>query len=343
MSALVLLMSGRELQERRHLGLLAGLNAVLEGEVEERLRAEAALSEQKEQAEAMLMSIAEGVIRVQPDGMVGYLNPVAERLTGWAAAEAVGQPIGGVLDLRLLGELSGEGDVPGLIRLGTGVPVEGDLHRRDGSVVGVRCSPNQLRGGAGVVIVISDVTAVRKQVREAEHEANHDPLTGLVNRREFKRRVDRALVRAREGTGKHVLAFIDLDRFKAVNDTHGHLVGDQILVQVADVFRGCIRADDTLARLGGDEFGLLLPDCPLERAQQIAQRLVSSLQGHRFAVVDVALSVGASVGLVGVGSEAVSTGELIARADLACYAAKERGRGCVEVYSPPPDGDTFTP
>jgi diguanylate cyclase (GGDEF)-like protein len=179
--------------------------------------------------------------------------------------------------------------------------------------------------------VLSDVSAVRKQVQEAEHEASHDPLTGLVNRREFGRRVDRIVGLARRGDGEHALAFIDLDRFKLVNDTLGHRAGDEVLQEVADVFRGCIRGADTLGRLGGDEFGLLLPDCSLDRARLIAQRLVATLEGHRFEAVDGVLSIGTSVGVVGFGPEAPNTLELIARADAACYAAKERGRGCVEV------------
>ena len=180
---------------------------------------------------------------------------------------------------------------------------------------------------------LQDEVAQRQQaIRDAEHLASHDPLTGLPNRRAFERRLQGIVARAHAGQGEHAVAFVDLDQFKVVNDTVGHVAGDELLKQVSGLLLGAIRAGDTLARLGGDEFGLLLPDSPLAQSEVIAERLVSSLSGHRFLWADQPFVIGASVGLVGVGADAPSTAEIIARADAACYSAKLAGRGRVAVH-----------
>ncbi len=174
---------------------------------------------------------------------------------------------------------------------------------------------------------------VRRVAAEAAHQASHDPVTGLVNRREFERLTDRLTELAQTTGGTHALAFIDLDQFKVVNDTAGHGAGDDVLRQVAGLLLSHVRSTDTLARLGGDEFGLLLPDCTLDRARATAQRLVDSLAHHRFLCDDRTFSIGASVGLVRVTVDSGGTSTLLAQADVACYAAKEAGRGRVRVYA----------
>ena len=156
-------------------------------------------------------------------------------------------------------------------------------------------------------------------------------LTGLVNRREFERRLEEAL-EATQGGARHVLCYLDLDRFKAVNDECGHVAGDNMLREVAALIKEAVRDSDTVGRLGGDEFGILLAGCPLEKARQIADDVVRAVNDHRFIWKDKIFTVGVSVGLVEVTNESTSIEDLLHAADSACYVAKNQG-GRVHVYS----------
>ncbi len=172
------------------------------------------------------------------------------------------------------------------------------------------------------------------QVAEAtiRHMAYHDSLTELHNRAEFERRLDAAVETARLEGETHVLLYLDLDQFKLVNDSSGHLAGDELLRRLARRLQRGIRESDTLARLGGDEFGVLLKSCPLERAIPIAQGLLNSIRDYRFIWGERSFKVGASIGLVRIsGNEDISS--LLSLADMACYAAKDRGRNRIHVYT----------
>jgi diguanylate cyclase (GGDEF)-like protein len=163
------------------------------------------------------------------------------------------------------------------------------------------------------------------------YQASHDPLTGLVNRREFERRLEEAL-EAAHGGGHHVLCYLDLDRFKAVNDECGHVAGDGMLRELAGIFKEAVRDSDTVGRLGGDEFGILLVGCPVEKARQIADDVVRAVNDHRFVWKDKIFSVGVSVGLLEMTHESTSIEDIIGAADSACYVAKNQGTR-VHVYS----------
>ncbi len=165
--------------------------------------------------------------------------------------------------------------------------------------------------------------------RQMSYQATHDALTGLVNRVEFERGLSEALETARRGEAAHVLCFIDLDHFKAVNDTSGHQAGDSLLREVAKLMREAVRDSDIVARVGGDEFALLLPRCPLLKGRQIADDLTRSIAEHRFVWRDRIHSVGASVGLVELARDSGSVEEILAAADSACYVAKKQGAGKV--------------
>lgn len=179
-----------------------------------------------------------------------------------------------------------------------------------------------------------DVTGEHHITRLITHQANHDALTGLVNRREFLRRLNNALAHSKlEGT-HYVLCYLDLDRFKIINDTAGHMAGDELLQRVTGLFTGQIRARDTLSRFGGDEFALLLENCPLERAIRIAENLLAALRDYRFTWEGRTFSVGASIGVVPIGPQTETAAQALAQADLACYTAKDLGRGRVYVQHP---------
>jgi diguanylate cyclase (GGDEF)-like protein/PAS domain S-box-containing protein len=182
----------------------------------------------------------------------------------------------------------------------------------------------------------ADITKAKREMQEIAHDASHDALTGLCNRREFEKRLDRALAGAKRSGSQHALCFIDLDRFKRVNDAAGHIAGDELLKQVKDILAGKFRERDTLARLGGDEFGLLLEHCNLDEAVEIGRKVVETFQAYRFTWAETNFNIGASVGVIPVAPEADNVGQLMADADMACYSAKRRGRSRIEVYRPKP-------
>jgi len=163
------------------------------------------------------------------------------------------------------------------------------------------------------------------------HEASHDGLTGLINRAEFGRRLERALQSARAGLAHHALCYLDLDRFKQVNDTGGHVAGDAVLRQVVKELSAALRARDTLARLGGDEFGLLLEHCNPEQADQVATNLLQVMRKARFLWQGRELSIGISIGVAPISAASESSTAVLAEADAACYRAKRLGGNCVQV------------
>ncbi|TCS72100.1 diguanylate cyclase (GGDEF)-like protein [Sulfuritortus calidifontis] len=177
---------------------------------------------------------------------------------------------------------------------------------------------------------------VRHQHRKAEetihHLAFHDSLTGLINRHRFEQRLTMALRTAKDWNTEHALLYLDLDQFKVVNDTCGHVAGDELLKQLALVLQEHVRESDTLARLGGDEFGLLLENCPIDQAVQVAEKLLQAINEFRFSWGGKTFSVGGSIGLAPITAHDVSVDDLMRNADIACYTAKDHGRNRLHVY-----------
>jgi len=288
-----------------------------------------------------LQSLAEAIIATDKDGRITFLNPAAEHLTGSAAAGALGKLLEDIVSLvdetdrRLLSD-------PVHQALTTGAPVNLSrrallLSRTNGNERSIELSASPIRNGAqeliGAVVLLHDVTEMRGLARQMSYQATHDALTGLVNRREFERRLEEAIESGHRGDGQHVLCYLDLDRFKIVNDSSGHLAGDSMLREVAKLLRDAVRDSDTVGRLGGDEFGTLLVGCPLDKARQIADDLTRSVGEYRFVWKDKIFNIGVSVGLVEISRESGTLEELLAAADTACYVAKKQGSGRVVVYS----------
>jgi len=308
-------------------------------DITERKRVEEALFEAKERAQVTLHSIGDAVITTDGHAVVDYLNPVAEALTEWTTAEAQGRPLSEVF--RIVNEHTRqpapdpverclrEGRIVGLanhsVLLGRG---DQEYHIDD-SAAPIRGRDGQV---LGAVLVFHDVTENRQLTRQLEYDATHDALTGLINRPEFERRLERALASARQYGARHALCYLDLDQFKIVNDTAGHTAGDELLRQINTILGGMFRDRDTLARIGGDEFGLLLDNCPLDRAQLIAQTVVGTIRDHRFHWLGRTYQIGASIGLVPITAEVQDTAQLLTQADVACYIAKELGRNRVHLY-----------
>ena len=187
--------------------------------------------------------------------------------------------------------------------------------------------------------VCRDATEAVELERKMSHDATHDALTGLLNRREFNDRLGNAFENNRRYGTPSQVCFMDLDQFKFVNDTAGHVAGDAMLSGIANLLAGCVRNRDTLARLGGDEFGLILENCPLRKAIEICDEMVEKVRDYRFVWDGQAFSAGISIGIVNVGDAASTHIELLSRADVACYAAKDGGRNRVAVYDPSGTGD----
>ena len=169
--------------------------------------------------------------------------------------------------------------------------------------------------------------------RQLLWEATHDKLTGLINRREFEQRLQEAVSGAKLQNQHHILCYLDLDRFKIVNDTCGHAAGDELLRQVSALLQNRVRQTDVLARLGGDEFALLLYKCSLEKAVQVAEALQENIQNFRFVWEDKTFTIGVSIGVVAIKADSYSLESVLNQADAACYAAKNSGRNCVRVYA----------
>jgi len=215
--------------------------------------------------------------------------------------------------------------------------------------IGEEIAVDAMKSGAHDYVMKGNLTrlipAVERELREAgnrrahqaaqariHHMAYHDSLTDLVNRAEFERRLNTVVENAREARENHALLYIDLDQFKLVNDSCGHLAGDELLRRLTRRLQGGIRESDTLARLGGDEFGVLLKNCHLDRAERIAQSLLTSIQNYFFVWGERTFRVGASIGLVRVTGDETAQA-LLSLSDMACYAAKDRGRNRVHVYT----------
>jgi diguanylate cyclase (GGDEF)-like protein/PAS domain S-box-containing protein len=293
------------------------------------------LAAEKERAQVTLAAIGEAVIAVNADGRVEYMNPKAERLTGWSSTDALGCPLGDVFHVvdestllsrtrqlvsalqhgRTLGH--GPNDVM-TSRNGTRFTIEGvaaPIHHQDGD-----------GSAAGGAIIFRDVSDSRQQFREVAYQATHDALTGLVNRAEFEHCLQRSLYRARHSRTPGALLFMDLDRFKLINDSCGHDAGDTVLKQLSALYRHEVRERDILARLGGDEFALIADHCSKEEAYAIARKILESTQAYQFSRDGKVFQLGVSIGLAMFDHTTSNGQELLKQADSACYAAKQEGR-----------------
>lgn len=302
---------------------------------------EASLGRGRQQAQITLESIGEGVVTADAEGLIDYMNAAAEKLTGVPREHAVGKRLPDIV--RLVDEAD---------RRDLGDPVQRCLSDRrrvnmgrrammlsaaGGKELSIELTASPIRGPgeaiAGAVVIMHDVSEIRGLTKRMSYQAAHDALTGLVNRREFERRLEDALQSVREKDVTHVLCYLDLDRFKPVNDSCGHIAGDSLLRAIAALLRDKVRESDVVARLGGDEFGLLLLGCPLDKARQIADDVCAAVRDFRFVWRDRVFQVGVSIGLVEIGRDSTSIEDVLGAADSACYVAKQEGRGQVHVYS----------
>jgi diguanylate cyclase (GGDEF)-like protein/PAS domain S-box-containing protein len=302
--------------------------------LEARRQAEAALADERERLRITLGSIADAVITADAETRITYINAAGEALLGQTLADLKYRRLDEVISLtdprtsKAAANLVGQ-SILHVKALRRETPCV--LHRPDGITCYVRDVVSPVLGSqgrvTGIVVVFQEAGADVARVKDLDHRANHDTLTGLANRFEFQRRLKESFDRARTLDLSAALLAIDLDKFKAVNDSGGHAAGDAVLRRVAEVLRNAVRHPDVVARLGGDEFAVILPNCPPDRILAVGEQIARALnplstpwQGSDFVT-------GASVGLAELDRSFSSETQWLAAADDACYRAKSRGRG----------------
>lgn len=307
----------------------------------DRKQAELAIWEEKERAQVTLHSIGDAVITTDAAGTVDYLNPGAEDLTGWKVEEAKGQPLS--LIFHIINEKTEEvlenpvkrclqeGRIVGLANHTVLVHRDGHRFAIEDSAAPIRNSEGQI---IGVVLVFHDVSEKRSLLQQMFHQSYHDPLTDLPNRIMFNDRLNRALAHAHRNNELATVMFLDLDRFKLVNDMLGHAMGDQLLKEVACRLSKSIRENDTIARFGGDEFTLLLQQINQEEdSAKVAQKILQSLEDP-FVLSSHEFHVSASIGIVVYPNDGEDAETLMKHAETAMYRAKDEGRNNYQLFTP---------
>lgn len=332
----------------RHIRSLANRVLNKDGEVERLLginmdmtevkQLNEALYQEKERLHITLDSIGEAVVCIDVDMNVTFMNPVAEKMSGWQQKDAMGVPLLTVLRITFGDNGPLMENIYSADMSRSAIEQDVVLHCRTGGNYDIHYSITPLStldgGNIGSVLVIQDVTESRKMLRQLSYSASHDALTHLANRVSFENHLKRLLQTVHDAHQRHALIFIDLDRFKAVNDSAGHAAGDALLREISALMLSMIRSSDVLARLGGDEFGLLLPDCNIESARFIATRMINAINDYHFMWEGRLHRIGASAGITRIDERNYLATDVMSQADIACYASKNNGRGRVTVYEP---------
>lgn len=276
----------------------------------------------------------DGIVLLDGEGRVVDANAAFERLFGYTREDFIGRS-----PLSLIVPEKDASESLSLfaknVEAHESVRTSAVRRHRDGRRIDVEilAYPVQVKGkDLGVFAIYHDITERQRALAELEHQARHDVLTDLVNRGEFTRRVELALEATRAGGAPHALMYLDIDQFKVINDTCGHSAGDRVIVELSGLLRSALREDDVVARLGGDEFGLLLHDCDREEALEQARQILNVVRAWRFAWNGRRFPIAASIGVATSGAEHASVEEILSAADIACHAAKEKGRDRIQLY-----------
>jgi len=314
------------------------LNVNLYKDKHEYIRENEVVCRQKQQAEITLQSIGEGVISTDQFGRVVYMNPVAEIYTGWNANDIKGKHLSMVLNIvDESSHMKLSNPVEQCIDQNTTINSADNsiLIRRDGLEYAIEYSVTPIKqedkSPTGSVMIFRDVTEKRNMEKDLNWQAKHDPLTGLINRREFDARLDKIISGSNKSDREHAVCYIDLDRFKLVNDSCGHQAGDELLKKVSDRLKKIARDTDTVARLGGDEFAVIMYSCNLDKAKLISEIFREEVFNNRFDWHGKSFSITASIGIVSLNDSTTSLTELKRIADLICYRAKDAGGNRIEL------------
>jgi len=299
----------------------------------------------KERAQVTLYSIGDGVITTNDRGQIEQINTSAQVITGHTEDSARGRFVNDVIHFVHDNDRQHIAN-PAVMVMDKNRTITPDANavfvRKDGREFAIEYTASPIfdghRHASGAILVFRDVTESRALANQISYQARHDTLTGLYNRSEFERHIGELLAELRRyPAGQHWLCFADLDQFKVVNDTCGHLAGDELLKQVANVFRQYLRDTDLVARTGGDEFALILRHCDEDGARTVVERIRRDLHEYKFCWNDKSFTIGASFGLVPITADSGSLYDLLSAADTACYIAKDQGRNRIHVYRPDDD------
>jgi len=314
------------------------LNLHLYKDNHEYIRKNEVVCHQKQQAEITLQSIGEGVISTDQFGRVVYMNPVAEIYTGWLADDIKGKHLSMVLNLvDESSHIKLSNPIEQCIESNTTVNSSDNsiLIRRDGLEYAIEYSATPIKQEnntlTGSVMIFRDVTEKRSMEKNLNWQAKHDPLTGLINRREFDDRLNKIISSSNKSDREHVVCYIDLDRFKLVNDSCGHQAGDELLKKISDRLKKIARDTDTVARLGGDEFAVIMYSCNLDKAKLIAEIFREEVFNTKFDWHGKSISITASIGIVPLNVSTTSLTDLKRVADLICCRAKDSGGNRIEI------------
>jgi diguanylate cyclase (GGDEF)-like protein/PAS domain S-box-containing protein len=312
-------------------------NLQLEDEIQERLEVEAALRKSEARFRSAFDDAPIAMALLDSEGRFFELNRIFEAMLGYDPSKLNGS---------LFKDITHPDDVEMSLQKYRSM-INGDVdhyqiekrfRHKDGKTIWGLLSVSVVRdsGDAPIHAIsqIQDVTESHAMSERLSYQASHDALTGLVNRREFERRVETAINASAEEACEHALCYLDLDQFKIINDSCGHVAGDALLKQLGSILKTKVRRSDTIARLGGDEFGILIERCPSDEAREIADAVLDAVRNFRFSWEDKTFSIGASVGLVPITSGEETVTDLLRLADSGCYAAKDHGRNRIYVCEP---------
>jgi diguanylate cyclase (GGDEF)-like protein/PAS domain S-box-containing protein len=306
-------------------------------DITERWQAELALRESEERFRSLVQNASDLITVIDPDTTILYQSPAIKRVLGVEAEATVGQKLADVVHpddragvLASLGEVMAK---PSSVVAGEGRVMDSDGLWRHLEFTGSDQRDNKAIGG--VVLNVRDVSERKQLEEQLRHQALHDPLTNLSNRTRFTDRVEHALERGMRSGESLTVMFMDLDNFKAINDSLGHAAGDSLLIQVAGRVGACLRPADTIARLGGDEFAILLEAVSTAQdAIPVVERIFDALQ-TAFCLDGKDILVRASIGIAtSEGNEGYDVDGLLRDADVAMYVAKSQGKGCYRVFEP---------
>ena len=308
-------------------------------DISEQKKTRDALRVQSAHIQGVVDNVVNGIVTIDEHGIIESFNPAAEKIFGYSANEVIGENVNMLMPepnkARHDGYLqhylhTGEASI-----IGIGAREVTALHK-DGKPFPIELAISEMCIGVNRLFigVVIDITERRLADEKLSYQASHDALTSLINRSEFECRAERLLSNVEHGKNEHALCFMDLDQFKLINDSCGHIAGDELLRQISQLLGTVVRHRDTLARLGGDEFGVLMEYCSLEQAQRVANALLQAVQDFQFSWDGQSFRVGVSIGLVAINETTPSLTELMKQADAACYMAKDLGRNRIHTYHP---------
>ncbi|MDH5656584.1 MAG: EAL domain-containing protein [Spirochaetia bacterium] len=313
-------------------------NKKLSREIKKRILAEKNLNEKNLHLQTTLYSIGDGVIVTDQNGMITMINPVAEKILHQPQNDVCSHSLDQIISIY--DETTDEiiiNPFQNAIQEGISVSYSENTYiinpQGEKRSIDAKASPIFNRGVTiGAILVLRDTTQLMEARRKLNWQARHDSLTGFFNRFEMERILTGHIDSARNTSLTHVFIYIDLDQFKIVNDTSGHIAGDELLRQLSHLLKEFIRSSDFIGRLGGDEFGLLLTGCSLEKAVEIAEALIVRIKAFRFTWDSKIFDIGMSLGLVLIDSQSENLINVMKAADMACYIAKESGRNKIHIY-----------